>query len=215
MLGSVFVHDDVYYLRAFSLENYLVDLAAIIGLAVEMNPRGLTVRTARERCSAFPAYMVRLRASLERIGRLFVVARRHRVDVPTTKVSIDELLNGADVDDPIPTEEWYIQYLGRFLARLPKTAEWLVQDELRQAEIDRAFAKDSRVNFPAIPVADHLCGKHLLGCLLRASQCWLGVSFRDLDVVELYARLSAHVDLKRLAFLEHAIAADHPDLIRT
>lgn len=214
LLGSVFVHDDVYYLRAFSLENYLVDLSGIISLAIEINPRGLTAHAARARCSAFPSYMARLRASLERIGRLFVVARRHRVDVPTTKISVDELLRGADGGEPIPTDEWYAQYLGRFLAGLPKNAEWLAQDEMLQVEIERAFAKDARVTFPAIPAADHLCGKHLLGCLLRASQTWLGASFRDLDVVELYVRLVGHVDLKRLAFLEHAIVAGHPDLIR-
>lgn len=214
LLGSIFVHYDVYYLRAFSLENYLVDLNGIISLAIEMNPRGLTVRAARGRCTTFPAYMARLRESLERIGRLFVVARRHRVDVPTTKVSVDDLLQGADLDEPIPTDDWYDEYLGRFIAGLPGTADWLAQAELRQLEIDRAFVKDARVTFPVVPPADHLCGKHLLGCLLRASQTWLGVSFRDLDVVELYARLGAHVDLKRLAFLEHEIAADHPDLIR-
>ena len=88
LLGSIFVHEDVYYLRAFSLENYLVDLPGIISLAVEMNPRGLTVRAAREQCRAFPAYIARLRASLERIGRLFVVARRYRVDIQTTKLSV-------------------------------------------------------------------------------------------------------------------------------
>lgn len=214
LLGSMFVHDDVYYLRAFSLENYLVDLPAIISLAVEMNPRGLTVRAAREQCSSFPAYFARLRASLERIGRLFVVARRYRVDVQTTKLSVSDILQGAEAEEPIPTDEWYAQYLGLFVSGLPRTGEWLAQEELRQAELDRAFTKDDRVTFPVVPAADHLCGKHLLGCVLRASQSWLGVSFHDLDVVELYARLAAHVDLKRLAFLEHAIATEHPDLLR-
>lgn len=212
LLGSVFVHKDVYYLRAHSLENYLVDLPGVINLAVEMNPRVLTVRSARERCVAFPAYMLRLRSTLERINRLFVVARRHRVDISTTKLSVDELLDGAEVDDPVPTDEWYCRYLERFLGALPKSAEWLAQDESLQEELDRAFVKDARVTFPAVPVGDHLCGKHLLGCLLRAVQAWLGVTFQNLDVVELYARLAVHVDLRRLAFLEHAILADHPDL---
>ena len=197
-----------------SLENYLVDLSGIISLAVETNPRDLTFREASKMCSAFSAYMKRLHASLDRIGRLFVIARRNRVDVSTTKISLDDLLHGADADEPIPTEEWYAQYLARFLAKLPKNAEWLTQEELLQSEMDNAFAKDPRVAFPAIPIADHLCGKHLLGCLLRASQHWLGVSFRELDVVELYVRLVGHVDLKRLTFLEQEITADHPDLIR-
>ena len=213
LVGSVFLHKDVYYLRAFSLENYLVDLSAIINLAVEMNPRVLTVRLARERSASFPGYMLRLRTSLERINRLFVVARRHRVDISTTKLSVDELLDGSEVDDPVPTEEWYAQYLEKFLGALPKAADWLALDESLQTELDRAFVRDPRVAFPAVLVGDHLCGKHLLGCLLRAAQVWLGVAFRDLDVVELYARLTAHADLKRLAFLEHQITADHPDLI--
>jgi len=214
LLGSIFVHSDVYYLRAFSLENYLIDLSGVISLAVEMNPRGLTVRAARERCVVFPAYMLRLRTSLERIARLFVVARRHRVEIATTKLSVDDLLEGAEDDDPVPTEEWYGQYLGRFLGALPKAAEWLAQEELLRGELDRAFVRDMRVTFPVVPVGDQLCGKHLLGCLLRAAQSWLGVPFRELDVVELYARLAAHVDLKRLSFLEHAISADHPDLLQ-
>lgn len=214
LLGSVFVHKDVYYLRAFSLENYLVDLSGIISLAVEMNPRGLTVRLAREKCVAFPAYMLRLRTSLERISRLFIVARRHRVEIRTTKLSVDELLNGAEVDDPVPTVEWYSQYLEHFLGALPTAAGWLAQGESLQGELDRAFERDARTTFPVVPVGDHFCGKHLLGCSLQAAQAWLGVTFRDLDVVELYARLTAHVDLKRLAFLEHAISADHPDLLQ-
>jgi hypothetical protein len=214
LLGCVFAHQDVYYLRAFSLENYFIDLQGIISLAVEMNPRGLTVRAATERCAVFPQYLARLRVSLERIARLFVVARRHRIDIQTTKLPVDTLLQGAAAGDPVPTDEWYEQYLKRFIDKLPASAEWLAQEELLQAELERALTTDKRVTFPVVPVADHLCGKHLLGCVLRAAQAWLGVSFLELDVVELYARLAAHVDLKRLAFLEHAITNDHPDLIR-
>jgi hypothetical protein len=142
-----------------------------------------------------------------------IVARRHRVNIPTTKLSVSDLLEGSDVADPIPTEEWYAQYLSRFLGALPKSAEWLAQEELRHGELERAFVRDPRANFPAVSIPDHFCGKHFLGCLLRAAQAWLGVSFSDLDVVELYARLAAHIDIKRLMYLEHAISADHPDII--
>lgn len=214
LLGDVFEHQDVYYLRAFSLENYLVDLNGIIGLAVEMNPRDLTVRLAKERCMGFSAYMTRLHRSLDRINRLFVVARRYRVCIPTTKLPVDDLLLGAETHDLIPTDEWYAQYLAQFVGSLPKTAEWLAQDGMLQPEIDRAFVKDDRVDFPVVPVTDHLCGKHLLGCVLRTVQYWLGVRILDLDVVELYVRLAGHVGLNRLEFLGHAIASKHPDIIR-
>jgi hypothetical protein len=214
LLGNVFVYNDVYYLRAFSLENYLADPNGIIRLAVEMNPRVLTVRAATERCASFQAYFARLCASLERIGRLFVVARRHRVNIQTTKLPVDELLKGADANSPIPTDEWYERYVAQFVSSLPRTAEWLAQAEMLQLEIDRAFRKDDRSTFPVVPAVDHLCGKHLLGCVLRALQFWLGVRILDLDVVELYTRLAGQVDLSRLEFLAQAIAKDHQDLIR-
>ena len=214
LLGCVFEHQNVYYLRAFSLENYFVDLQGIINLAVEMNPRCLTVREAVQRCAAFTDYLGLLQVSLERIARLFVVARRYRVDIPTTKLLVDDLLKDADAEAPVPTIEWYEQYLGQFMRQLPAGADWLEQGESLQAELERAFTRDARVTFPAVPVTDHLCGKHLLGCVLRAVQAWLDVKLLGLDVVELYARLAAHVDLRRLAFLERAIADDHPDLLR-
>lgn len=214
LIGNVFVHKDVYYLRAFSLENYLVDLQGIIGLAIEVNSRELTARLANERCAGFQAYMTKLRERLDAINRLFIVARRHRVNIKTTKISVDDLLHGADEQELIPTEEWYAQYLSQFIGNLPSNAEWLAQDEMLQAEMERAFVKDDRVNFPAVPVVDHFCGKHLLGCVLRTLQYWLGVKMLHLDVVELYVRLAGHVSLSRLEFLGHAITSDHPDLIR-
>lgn len=213
LLGQVFVHNDVYYLRAFSIENYFVDLRGFISLAVEMDSRNLTVRKAVEQCAGYQAYYLRLVEILERIARIFVVARRYKVQIQTTKIPTDDLLAGAEADDLLPTNEWYEGFLERFLGALPKNAEWLAQNEMLQAELDRAFAKDSRVTFPPVPTADHLCGKHLLGCVLRMVQVWLGVSLAKLDVVELYARLAAHVDVGRLAYLSRNISHDHPELI--
>lgn len=214
LLGNIYVHNDVYYLHAFSIENYLVDPHAIVSLAVEMNSRTLTVRLANERCSAFPSYWKRLCKSLDRIGRLFVVARRYRVEIQTTKQPVDELLRGAEAIDPIPTDEWFEQYLAQFVNKLPRNAEWLAQEGMLEKEIDRAFVKDDHVDFPVVPFEDHLCGKHLLGCVLRFLQYSLGVRLLDLDVVELYTRLAAHANLGRLDFLGRAIATDHPDLLR-
>lgn len=214
LLGSVFVRDGVYYLRSFSLENYLVDLAGIVRLAVEMRPRELTFQTAVARCTLYPTFLTRLTRQLEKIGRLFVVARRHRVEIQTTKLSVDELLVGADEDQPIPTDDWYSSYLQRFRNSLPGGAEWLAENEALDSEVARAFERDPRCEFPDIEKVDHLCGKHLLGCVLRACQSWLEVRFVQLDVVELYARLAAQVDLRRLSYLAEAMVRDQPELVR-
>lgn len=213
LVGSVFVHSDVHYLHAFSFENYLVDLRALINLAVEMNPRGFTVNLAARRCDAFPAYWTRLCASLERVCRVFAVARRYRVDIQTTKVSIDDLLEGADPEDPRPTDEWYQRYIERFRGALHGDNEWLSNVELLETELNRAFDKDPRVTFPEVPIVDHLPGKQLLGCVIRAVEHWLEVRLSSLDVVELYARLVGHTDLGRLAYLAERISGNHPELI--
>lgn len=213
LVGSIFVHSDVYYLHAFSFENYLVDLRALINLAVDMNPRRLTVKLATQRCDAFSVYWTRLCASLERVCRVFAVARRYRVDIRTTKISIDDLLEGADPENPCPTDEWYQSYIERFRGVLQGDAEWLSDVEFLEAELKRAFDKNPRVTFPEVSIVDHLPGKHLLGCVIRAVERWLDVRLSNLDVVELYARLVGHTDLRRLAYLAERISGDHPELI--
>ncbi len=213
LIGAVFVHNDVYYLRAFSFDNYLVDLQALIHLCVEINPRELTVQQARRRCDGFAAFWPRLCASLERVSRLFAVARRHRVGVQTTKMSVEELLADANPADPIPTDEWYQQYYERFREALRGNNEWLADSETLASELKRAFEKDARVEFPEVPIVDQLPGKLLLGCVIRAVELWLQVRLSSLDVVERYARLAGHSDLRRLAYLADRISSDHPELI--
>lgn len=214
LLGTIFIDEDVHYLHAFSIENYFVDLNGIINLAIERNSRNLTFNSALACCANYSCFVERLQQCLVRISRLFVVARKHRVDVKTTKLSVKELLEGADDGMPIPTEEWYSNYLTNFKDNLPPNAEHLANDDCLNFELERAFTKHDRVEFPDIPITDHICGKHYFMCLLRAVEKWIGIKLSDMDVVELYIRLASHIDLKRLDFLRQKILSTYPDLFR-
>lgn len=213
LLDTVYSGENVYYLRAFSIENYLADWMPLAKIAVEIRARDLTYASAKSRCSNFPDYFLRLKSRLLSVSKLFVVARRYRVSIETTKMSIENLLAGSDLDSPIPTDEWMIDYKSRIQANAHGSNEWLADEAALQVAIDCAL--ESLNNTPiSVENADaHICGKHLLGCIIRYVQRALDVQLLEIDSVELYLRMITHANLSRLDFLRDSIIRDHPDLV--
>jgi hypothetical protein len=214
LLGSMVTIDSTYYLRMFSIENYLASLHPLLQVAVEVDAQRLTLAQAEAKCGSFDAYFVRLSHRLEKLSRLFVVARRFRVDIETTKASVDGLLEGADPDNPMPTEEWIAAYRTRLQSRAHGANEWLANDDALDAVLGSAFDRDEALDFPVIEARGHLCGKHLLGCMLRYVQKAVEASILKIDTVELYLRIVGHAQLDRLNYLRDAILGDHPDIVR-
>lgn len=213
LLGTVFAGKGVYYLQSFSIENYLVDWASIAKVAIEVKVRELTFALARQRCGNFPAYLGRLQHRLTEIARLFVVARRYRVGIETTKIGVDDLLVGADADEPVPTEEWVIDCRARIRQMAHGANEWLGDEVALQAAIDAAFERGAEVTFPLVEQSSHLCGKHLLGCVVRYLQRVLDVGLVELDAIEFYIRIIGHASLVKMDYLRNAIVRDNPDLV--
>lgn len=213
LLGSVFSRGGVYYLRSFSVENYLVDLLAILRTAVELNARQLTVTAAHQKCIAFPAFLVRLHSRLLEVARLFVVARKFRVSIQTTKMSIDDLLSGSDPDEPMPTEDWIENYRQRLVQSTLGDNEWLSDVSALQGALSNAFVRPEGVDFPQVENVAHICGKHLWGCVIRYVQRAVGVKLLDLDGVELYLRVVGNINLAKLGYLKASILNDYPELV--
>lgn len=214
LLGELVDIPDVFYLRAYSIENYLVDFRAITAVAVEMNARELTMAKALTRCADFPAYYDKLCLNLKELARIFVVARRNRVSTQTTKMQVSEILTGSDQDRPIPTDEWVAQFKLRVQSKAYGANEWLADDTAFQVALESAFHVSASIRFPTVEPEAHICGKHLLGCVLRYLQNALGVKLATLDPVELYLRIVAHSSLQELFFLREQLSDRYPKLVR-
>lgn len=212
VLGSIYCGKGVYYLRSFSIENYLVDLLALLKTAVELDARRLTVAAALQRCVGFSQYSSRLTARLLEIARIFVVARKYRVSIETTKMSVESLLRDSDEGDPIPTEDWVDRYKNEVVKSTLGENEWLNDDAALHVALSEAFVRPQAVEFPTVADQAHICGKHLWGCVVRYVQRSLGVQLLDMDSVELYLRVAAHINVTKLNYLRDAILADYPEL---
>lgn len=212
LLGEVFLHPNVYYLHAFSIENYLAELEPLLKLAVELNPRGLTLAHAKKTCHGYKTFESKLKERLEIIARHFIVARKHRVSIETTKMSVDNLLSDSN-EDFIPSDEWIDSYKNKIIQSLDHKNEWLENPSSFANELANAFDKNSNSSFASLSNHDHICGKHLIGCTVRYIQNELSVNMTGMDSVEMYVRLLNHSDMDKLSFLKKKICDDHPELI--
>lgn len=213
LLGTVYRGPGVYYLRSFSIENYMIDLLALLKMAVELDARRLTVASALQRCAGFPQYLSRLNARLLDIARIFVVARRYRVSVETTKMSVESLLKDGGEDELIPTDGWVERYVRALVDSTLGDNEWLHDEDAFRAALLDAFVRPPELEFPEVSEYAHICGKHLWGCVVRYVQRALDVKLLDLDGVELYLRVATHINLNKLNYLRESILADYPDLV--
>lgn len=214
LLGDVINIPNVYYLHAFSIENYLAEYEPLLKLAVELKPRDLTFAAAKNICQNFSVFESRLKEKLEKIARHFVVARKHRVSIETTKMSVEDILSD-ETDDFIPTDEWIDSYKDKMIQSLDNKNQWLDIPSSFEAELLNAFSKHQGTSFEKLSNYDHICGKHLIGCMVRYIQNALSVKMTEMDSVEMYLRLINHSNIDNLSFLKGKICTDHPGLIKS
>ncbi len=213
VLGTVYRGAGVYYLRSFSIENYMIDHHALLKMAVELDARRLTVASALQKSADFSKYLSRLRARLLNISRIFVVARKYRVSVETTKMSVESLLEDGGEEELIPTDSRVERYVRALVDSTRGDNEWLHNEEAFEVALLEAFARPPELEFPAVHEHAHICGKHLWGCVVRYIQRALEVKLLDLDGVELYLRIATHINLNKLNYLKESILTDYPDLV--
>lgn len=213
LLGKLETIPNLYYLNVYSLENYFLQLNALLQICVEERPTELTLTRARTMTPEWADFMDRLQHACSDAARLFIVARRFRVEIESTKMRVDSLLTGAETEWPIPTTEWIRNYREELKSRCHGNNEWLSDDSALDVQLGKAFLRDDGSPSDLVDSdSDHLCGKHLLGCVRRYLRARLAVELDELDNISFYIRLVGHLDLSPFERLRRNILADHPIL---
>jgi len=213
LLGNIQDIPNLYYLNAFSIENHLLQLDALLKICVEEDPISLGLAQAKAHTHDWDRFIELLFAANLRLTRLFVVAQRFRVGISTTKTDCRDLLTDADDYWPHPTEDWISRFKSNLVANCLGVNEWLNDSNALDAQLELALVDENgNVSKLAISENDHQCGKHLFGCAIRYIRSRLSLDLSKLDPISFYVRLMGHVDLASLYDLRSRILRDHPHL---
>lgn len=199
------------YLRRHSIENYLAQIEAILAIAVEQKAAtGASKHSLQQMLGDWNLYISKLADALLEVGRYFVVARKLRIPLQTTKISCDEIF-GSDTEI-FPNQDWIESYKQKFMNACELDHAWLNDANCLSLHLADAY------NTPFMPwgslvATDHLVGKHYLGGLLRYVNSMTGATVLDIDAIELYTRLAAHISISDLAYLRSEILRVAPQAV--
>lgn len=211
LIGAVIDCKNVYYLRKHCFENYLIDINAIKSIAIELSPHNLSDNKAERNLSDYGRFKEDLYKKYREVTKLFIVARKHRIqDVKTTKMSIDQLLEGADAVWPVPTTEWIKKYRDQLSRNCFGRNSWLQDDDSLDGEIDSAFVVSQGIG----PVNEdsHMSGKHLLWCIVKFVENRLSVRIELDDKRSTFLRIIDKLNFEELGYLVDQIRKDHPSI---
>lgn len=175
------------YLGRFCFENYLLSVNALASLIVE------TARIQSRQVFLtldLRDFINRLLPQYEKLGRVYAVARRHRITIPTTKISADALVSE---DDDMPTDEYIQSVRKSLIGWCESNNHWILDEDILSAQESDAF--DVPEKFKGVSdgsVTTHMCGKHLLRLVLLKVDKTFGTKLCQEDVALLYSRLVSH-----------------------
>jgi hypothetical protein len=214
LLNKVFVHNDVFYLEKYSIENFLIDLPALVRVVVEEFPGTISEQLATHNCADFEQFSSVLTQRYLELTRYFVVAQRYRVNIENTKLNPAKVLEGANPQHPYPTTEWITKYRSTFLEKAESDAatDWLSDPAQLDAALGSALTEPATLHLGEIPDVDHIPGKHLLHCLIAFVAVRVNEALTELPSSKLYIRLLNHVDIGIFSKLREAIVSKHPSL---
>ena len=195
----------VIYLKKHSIENYLSQKEALVTIAIECRAKNYISRKEIENLlSDFQIFSNKLIDKLVEIGRYFIVARKHRVEIQTSKTPSDDIYLDASSIFPLPTDLWFNSYKGKFSNACACSHDWLNDSSLLPVVLLDAF-QNKYTEFSSLTPADHVVGKHLLSGFLRYIGTRFNVNLLDIDPVELYTRLASHISISDLSYLRTEI----------
>lgn len=176
------------YLGRFCFENYLLDVDALRSLVVESSR--LQLRQVVLGLD-FEQYISRLVTQYEKLGRVYAVARKHRIKIPTTKTDGDALLeNGED----IPCDEYIDSVRDELIQWCEANNHWILDRETLKAQELTAFEVPEKYrDISDGTVTTHLCGKHLMRLVILKIDEIFSTNLRNEDVPLLYSRLMSYV----------------------
>jgi hypothetical protein len=213
LLGKLYANSHFFYFDRACLENYLIDIGALRHICIEEEPLKLTEAKCSLETADYENYYSSLKAAYEHVTRLFIITRKYNVDnVQTTKMGMDELLAGADINFPVPTDDWCTDFRQKIQSNCRGVNEWLSDPIAFDIQFADAFSPVAGANPLTNNTEYHLNGKHLLRCVLRYIKSKLGVDLENIDCQKLYLRLINQIDFCSLNPLRDQILASFPSI---
>lgn len=175
--------EGVVYLDRFSIENFLLEPVALVDLAIDRY--SLRVLDAHRKCSSIEMHFEKMLPRYERLTRLFLISRKNRLSIPTTKTPYSELeLSG---EEELVSDDFVASYEKDLLSAAEISCDWLCDLEVLRHELDQAFNSDfSEGEKVTIEWRAEFCGKHLLGFIKNLIECELKVDLSAISSVSLY-----------------------------
>ncbi|WP_186069722.1 DUF4435 domain-containing protein [Burkholderia gladioli] len=191
--ASEYVKYGFVYLGRFCFENYLLSEASLIRTIVE--EARLISHEVASKIDLY-GFISRLMPQYEKLSRIYAVARKNRILIPTTKVDAEALV--ADVeenDEPIPTDDYIESVRRRLIGWCEGNNHWITDENTLSMEEASAFSpsKDCEDIADGSPTT-HLCGKHLLRLTLLFIDRTFGTKLIESDFALLYSRMISHSD---------------------
>lgn len=204
--------DKLIYLQRHSIENYLPQKEALINIAVECRAKEyLSKKDIENLMSDFEIFNTKLIEALVEIGRYFVVARKNRINIQTSKMPCDDIYTNVEEIFPVPNQDWFDSYKEKFLDTCNIKHDWLTDPITLSSNLAAAFLNVNPLQ-TQLPAADHVVGKHLLGGFLRYINSRFNINLLEIDPVELYTRLASHISISDLLYLRAEILRIEPKL---
>lgn len=217
ILNNVFVSSGFYYFDRSCLESYFFDEKAIAKICIEEvagTSKALTYGAACVSIGDFNDYKFRLLGRYREITRYFVLAQKYNIGIKNTKMDVDELLEGADQESPIPTEEWLGRYRERFKnACVVEGQDWLAIDEALDSALASVFLPLGEDQDLSV-IDTHMNGKHLFMILMKYVQSRVGVEISKLPVQQLYLRIMNLCDISQFDGVKSRVASGSPEIFR-
>ncbi len=216
LLGLTQSINGLYYLEKHCFENYFLNIDALKLICVEENPLALTNDRANRLMGDKVLFLNRLHDAYEKVTRLFLVIRKYGIQrMETTKMSVDTLLEGADQQFPVPTDNWCANYRRMLKQNChERETSWLDDDVQLDIQLHNAFVPKNGSVALTNNLTDHLNGKHMFRCLVRYVQSRLNVDIESMDTRELYLRVLSHLNLADLNSLKEKIIGDYPAILQ-
>ena len=210
LLGDFKKHDELgaVYLRRYSLENYLVDVDALVEIAIEeLSGTGQACQqhALLDKLSDRTNYLEEIERRLQKVARWFVFARKHGFKIQTSKIPDDVIFDGADPNFPLP-DDWFESYCEQVRELVQTQHDWMLEGAYIEQALSAAFETDCRPWGDLHPI-DHIVGKHMLFGVLMYLDRRLGTSLCNMKSQELYVRILNHLNLGSLSYLGKEISA--------
>ena len=183
ILGKVESVEGLVYLDRFSIENYLLSFPALLEVAVDRF--ALRITEAHQKCEKFDGFFEAVVDRYEKLTRLFLVARKNRLSIQTTKMPISDFI-GEELDDFLP-DEFIDEYKKKLLEVAEINCSWLIQEDVFSTHLEKAF--EPRTPSAAVsvePLVNILCGKHLFGIMRQFLEIMVGIDFDQIGVTSIY-----------------------------